>query len=89
MMQWTSSINCAGQVNISLCLSCWPVLVGLVFVFVVFCFVAAFVCFALFGSVDLIGIVMTSLDCVSGPSSAPNSWFTLAPRMNIITNCFN
>ena len=55
----------------------------------VFCFVAAFVCFALFGSVDLIGIVMTSLDCVSGPSSAPNSWFTLAPRMNIITLCFN
>ena len=56
-----------GQVNLSLCLSCWPVLVGLVFVFVVFCFVVTFdlFCFC-FVSFDLIGIVMTSLDCVSG-----------------------
>ena len=56
-----------GQVNLSLCLSCWPVLVCLVFVFVFFCFVVTFdlFCFC-FGSFDLIGIVMTSLDCVSG-----------------------
>ena len=58
------------------------------FLFLCFFFVLLLLLFVLllFGSFDLIGIVMTSLDCVSGPSPAPNSWFALVPRMNIITN---
>ena len=48
----------------------WPVLVGVVVVFVWFVWFLLLFVLLLFGSFDLIGIVMTPLDCVSGPSLA-------------------